>query len=207
MAGREVAVKKYVVRLSAEERERLEDLRRKGTIPARRLLKVQILLKADVSEAGEGWSDGKIMKAFDTTDTMVYTVRKKLVEEGLDGVLSRKRRETAPVAPIFDGEREAKLIALACSDPPPGFARWTLRLLEEKVVELQIVDRASDSTIGRVLKKSPQLDFPHFTPLGIESLRVVEAGAREFRRFRLGAGRSKNPPASKERGERRQSRR
>ena len=132
MAGREVAVKKYVVRLSAEERERLEDLRSKGTIPARRLLKVQILLKADVSEAGEGWSDSKIMKAFDTTDTMVYTVRKKLVEEGLDGVLSRKRRETPPVARIFDGEREAKLIALACSDPPPGFARWTLRLLEEK---------------------------------------------------------------------------
>jgi transposase len=159
MAGREVAVKKYVVRLSAEERERLEDLRSKGTIPARRLLKVQILLKADVSDAGEGWSDSKIMKAFDTTDTMVYTVRKKLVEEGLDAVLSRKRRETPPVARIFDGEMEAKLIALACSDPPPGFARWTLRLLEEKVVELQIVDRASDSTIGRVLKKSPQAPY------------------------------------------------
>ena len=152
MAGREVAVKRYVVRLSAEERERLEDLRSKGTIPARRLLKVQILLKADVSEAGEGWSDSKIMKAFDTTDTMVYAVRKKLVEEGLDAVLSRKRRETPPVARIFDGEREAELIALACSEPPP-FGRWTLRLLEEKVVELQIVDQASDSTIGRVLKK------------------------------------------------------
>src|SRR5271157_4320837 len=160
MAGREVAVKRYVVRLSAEERERLEDLRSKGTIPARRLLKVQILLKADVSEAGEGWSDSKIMKAFDTTDTMVYTVRKKLVEEGLDAVLSRKRRETPPVARIFDGEREAKLIALACSDPPPGFARWTLRLLEEKVVELQIVDRASDSTIGRVLKKVSSSPIP-----------------------------------------------
>ena len=120
MAGREVAVKKYVVRLSAKERERLEDLRSKGTIPARRLLKVQILLKADVSEAGDGWSDSKIMKAFDTTDTMVYTVRKKLVEEGLDAVLSRKRRETPPVAGIFDGEREAKLIALACSDPTAG---------------------------------------------------------------------------------------
>ena len=72
---------------------------------------------------------------------------------GLDAVLSRKRRETPPVPRIFDGEREAKLIALACSEPPPGFARWTLRLLEEKVVELHIVDRASDSTIGRVLKK------------------------------------------------------
>ncbi len=100
------------------------------------------------------------MKAFDTTDTMVYTVRKKLVEEGLDAVLSRKRRETPPVARIFDGEREAKLITLACSEPPPGFARWTLRLLEEKVVELQIVDRASDSTIGRVLKKVSSSPIP-----------------------------------------------
>lgn len=154
MAGREVAVKRYVVRLTAEERARLEDLKSKGTIPARRLEKVQILLKADVSEAGEGWSDSRIMQALDATDTMVYTVRKRFVEEGLDAVLSRKRRETPPVPRIFDGETEAKLIALACSEPPPGFARWTLRLLEEKVVELQIVERASDSTIGRVLKKT-----------------------------------------------------
>ncbi len=97
MALREAAVKKYVVRVSAEERERLEDLRSKGTIPARRLLKVQILLKADVSE---GWSDSKIMEAFYTTYTMFYTVRKKLVVDGLDAVLSRKRRETPPVARI-----------------------------------------------------------------------------------------------------------
>jgi hypothetical protein len=72
----------------------------------------------------------------------------------LDAVLRRKARETPPVPRIFDGEKEAKLIALACCDPPEGFARWSLRLLEEKVVELQIVDRASDSTIGRVLKKT-----------------------------------------------------
>lgn len=160
MAGREVAVKRYVVRLSAEERAYLEGLRSKGTIPARRLLKVQILLKADVSEAGDGWSDSRIMQAFDATDTMVYTVRKKLVEEGLDAVLSRKRRETPPTPRIFDGEAEAKLIALACSEPPPGFAHWTLRLLEEKVVELEIVDRASDSTIGRVLKKISSSPIP-----------------------------------------------
>jgi hypothetical protein len=160
MAGREIAVKRYVVRLSAEERDRLECLRSKGTIPARRLLKVQILLKADVSEAGEGWSDREIMRAFDTTDMMVYRVRKQLVEEGLDAVLSRKRRETPPTPRIFDGEREAKLIALACSAPPAGFARWTLRLLEQKVVELEIVDRASDSTIGRVLKKTFSSPIP-----------------------------------------------
>src|SRR6266576_1780709 len=114
MAAQEISVKKYVVRLSGEEREQLETLLRKGKSPAQRLLKARILLKADVSEAGEGWSDGR----------------------------------------IFDGEKEAKLIALACSKPPKGRARWTLRLLENKVVELSIVDRASDSTIGRVLKKT-----------------------------------------------------
>jgi len=76
------------------------------------------------------------------------------VEGGFEAVLSRKQRASPPVPPIFDGEKEAKLIALACSQPPKGRARWTLRLLEDKVVELSIVDRASDSTIGRVLKKT-----------------------------------------------------
>ena len=85
---------------------------------------------------------------------MVYRVRKQLVEEGLEAVLSRKQRVTPAVPPIFDGEKEAKLIALACSKPPKGRARWTLRLLETKVVELGIVERASDSTIGRTLKKT-----------------------------------------------------
>ncbi len=154
MAAREVAVKRYVVRLSAEERARLEALRSKGKIPARRLMKALILLKADVSDAGEGWSDSEIIRALDTNKSMVLGVRKQLVEAGLDAVLSRKVRATPPVAPIFDGETEAKLIALACSKPPEGFARWSLRLLEEKVVELNIVERASDSTIGRVLKKT-----------------------------------------------------
>jgi hypothetical protein len=85
---------------------------------------------------------------------MVYRVRQQLVEEGLEAVLSRKKRATPAVARIFDGEKEAKLIALACSKPPKGRARWTLRLLENKVVELAIVEHASDSTIGRVLKKT-----------------------------------------------------
>jgi hypothetical protein len=85
---------------------------------------------------------------------MVYRVRKQLVEEGFEAVLSRKQRATPAIARIFDGEKEAKLIALACSKPPKGRARWTLRLLEKKVVELHIVDRASDSTIGRTLKKT-----------------------------------------------------
>jgi transposase len=154
MAAREILVKRYVVRLSAAEREPLETLIRKGKSPAQRLLKARILLKADVSETGEGWSDGRIIKALDTSVSMVYRVRKQLVEEGLEAVLSRKRRAMPAVARIFDGEKEAKLIALACSKPPKGRVRWTLRLLENKVVELGIVDRASDSTIGRTLKKT-----------------------------------------------------
>jgi hypothetical protein len=85
---------------------------------------------------------------------MLYRVRRQLVEEGFEAVLSRKQREAPAVSRIFDGEKEAKLIALACSKPPKGRTRWTLRLLENKVVELGIVERASDSTIGRALKKT-----------------------------------------------------
>jgi transposase len=154
MARKEIAVKKYVVLLSGDEREQLEALIRRGKGPARRLLKARILLKADVSDAGQGWSDSKIISALDTSAAMVYRVRKQLVEEGFEAVLSRKQRATPAVARIFDGEKEAKLIALACSKPPKGRARWTLRLLENKVVELGIVERASDSTIGRTLKKT-----------------------------------------------------
>ena len=122
------------------------------------------MLKADVSEAGKGWSDNRIIEALETSPSMVYRVRKQLVEEGFEAVLSRKPRAMPAIARIFDGEKEAKLIALACSKPPKGRARWTLRLLENKVVELGIVDRASDSTIGRALKKTlpspPALGHP-----------------------------------------------
>src|SRR6516164_3767741 len=164
MAAKEISVKTYVVRLSGEERQQLETLIRKGKSPARRLLKARILLKADISEAGEGWSDRRIIKALETSVSMVYRVRKQLVEEGFEAVLSRKQRATPAVPAIFDGEKEAKLIALACSKPPKGHARWTLRLLESKVVELGIIDRASDSTIGRTLKKRSQA--PSATMLG-----------------------------------------
>ena len=164
MAGKDIAVKRYVVRLSADEREQLETLIRKGKSPAQRLLKARILLKADISDAGDGWSDSKIIAALETSASMVYRVRKQLVEEGLEAVLGRKPRARPAVPPIFDGEKEARLIALACSKPPKGRARWTLRLLENKVVELGIVDRASDSTIGRVLKKHSQT--PSTTTMG-----------------------------------------
>jgi hypothetical protein len=154
MAGKAISVKKYVVKLSEDERDQLNEMIRKGKSSAQRLTKARILLKADVSEAGEGWSDSRIMDALETSATTVYRTRQQLVEEGFEAVLSRKQRASPPVPPIFDGEKEAKLIALACSQPPKGRARWTLRLLEDKVVELSIVDRASDSTIGRVLKKT-----------------------------------------------------
>ena len=154
MAAKAISVKKYVVKLSEDERNQLNEMIRKGKSSAQRLTKARILLKADVSEAGEGWSDSRIVEALETSATTVYRTRQQLVEEGFEAVLSRKQRARPAVPRIFDGEKEAQLIALACSKPPKGRARWTLRLLEDKVVELNIVDRASDSTIGRVLKKT-----------------------------------------------------
>jgi hypothetical protein len=149
----ETSIKKYVVRLSADERETLESLIHKGKRPAAQILKARILLKADVSEAGEGWSDGRIVKALDTSLSTVFRTRRQLVEEGFEAVLNRKHSPNSARRRIFDGAAEAKLIALTCSPPPKGRVRWTLVLLEDKVVELNIVDRASDNTIGRTLKK------------------------------------------------------
>jgi transposase len=154
VAIKEIAVKKYVVKLSDEEREQLNTLIRNGKHAARRLLKARILLKADVAEAGEGWSDSQIAEALDTSVDTVCRTRQRLVEEGFEAALAYKYAPTSARPRIFDGAAEAKLIALACSKPPVGRARWTLQLLEEKVVELNIVDRASDNTIGRTLKKT-----------------------------------------------------
>ena len=154
MAGEEIGVKKYVVRLSAEERAQLEGMLSRGKHSGKTLMKARILLKADVSEAGEGLSDGDIVERLEASLSMVCRVRKQLMEEGFDADLKHKQHSRPSVPRIFDGEKEAKLIALSCSAPPEGYARWTLRLLEKKVVELAIVDAASDSTIGRVLKKT-----------------------------------------------------
>jgi Homeodomain-like domain len=147
-------VKKYVVKLSTEERERLDTLIHTGKRPARQVLKARILLKADASEAGEAWSDSQIAAALDTSVDTVARTRQQLVEEGLEAALTRKHSPASARPRIFDGAAEAKLIALACSEPPKGRARWTLNLLETAVVELNIVDRASDNTIGRTLKKT-----------------------------------------------------
>jgi hypothetical protein len=155
VAKKEIAVKKYVVKLSGEERERLEAMVRAGKGSAQILTRARILLKADVSEAGDGWSDSAIAAALDTSVNNVARTRQQLVEEGFEATLNRKFNPNSARPRIFDGAAEAKLIALACSPAPEGFVRWTLRLLEEKVVELAIVEKASDNTIGRTLKKTP----------------------------------------------------
>src|SRR2546422_678399 len=126
MAAKEISVKRYVVRLTAEERERLEALIRKGKSAAQRLLKARILLKADVSEAGEGWSDSRIVKALETNASMVYRVRKQLVEEGFEAVLSRKQRATPAVVRGFFGGKKEKMIGLAFFQPPQGGPRGGL---------------------------------------------------------------------------------
>ena len=154
MTAKQIAVKKYVVKLDDEEREHLSTLIHTGKHPAWQIMKARILLKADASEAGEGWSDSKIAAALDTTIATVGRTRQLLVEEGLEAVLTRKHSPGSARPRIFDGVAEAKLIALACSEPPKGRTRWTLQLLEGAVVELNIVDRASDNTIGRTLKKT-----------------------------------------------------
>jgi hypothetical protein len=154
VTAKRIAVKRYVVTLSEEERERLNTLIHAGKHPARQLTRARILLKADSSEAGDGWSDSRIAAALDTSVDTVARARQQLVEEGLEAVLVRKHSPASARTLILDGAAEAKLIALACSEPPKGRKRWTLQLLEEHVVELKIVDRASDNTVGRTLKKT-----------------------------------------------------
>jgi poly-gamma-glutamate capsule biosynthesis protein CapA/YwtB (metallophosphatase superfamily) len=145
---------KFIVRLSEKERDRLNTLIQNGKHGARQLLKARILLKADASDAGAGWNDSQIAMALDTSSDTVARTRRTLVEEGLDAALTRRHSPASARKRIFDGAAEARLIALACSPPPKGRARWTLQLLESAVVELNIVDRASDNTISRTLKKT-----------------------------------------------------
>src|ERR1700675_4453317 len=129
----------HVVKLSRAERAQLEDLTRKGNCSARCQVRARILLHADTSKWGSAWTDIQIAEALGCCGDLCWRVRKQYVKQGLDAVVTRKKRATPPVPPIFDGEKEAKLIALACSKPPEGHAGWSLRLLENKVVELKIV--------------------------------------------------------------------
>ena len=149
-----MANKKYLVELTVDERVHLSELIKKGKSSAQSNLKARILLKADQGDTGEHWLDKDICTALDTNMSMVGRVRETFVNEGFEAVFTRKKRQTPPITPIFDGEAEARLIALACSEPPLGQVRWTLRLLADKVVELEIVEKAHFNTVGRVLKKT-----------------------------------------------------
>jgi hypothetical protein len=144
--------KRFVVRLSVEEREQLEAIVAKGKAAARKLTRARILLKADGSDRGPAWSDEEISRALDLATITVHRVRRDFVEGGLDGALVRRPLPRRPR--MLDGEQEAHLIALACGSPPAGRRRWTLRLLADKMVELGQIDTVSHETIRRTLKKT-----------------------------------------------------
>ena len=144
---------KYVVRLTIEERDTLESLLAEKRAAADRLLRARMLLKANVGQGGTGWSDEKIAEAFEVGTSTVHRLRQRLVEDGFDAALVRKPR-LRQRPPKLDGEKEARLVALACSSPPEGRARWTLQLLADKLVELQVVDSISDETVRLRLKKT-----------------------------------------------------
>lgn len=143
---------KYVVRLTSDERKMLFELIKKGRANKEKLNRARILLKADCGEEGENWDDNKIAEALYVSQKTVFNTRQALVEEGLDKTLDRipiqKKRKR-----IIQGEEEAYLIALACSEPPEGHCKWTLRLLADKMVELEYVDSVSHETVRDALKK------------------------------------------------------
>lgn len=140
--------KRYPVELIDSQRDSLKRLIAAGTAPARKLAHARILLKAD-----EGWTDSQIVQAVDISQPTISRVRKQFVEEGLEAALNRRTTRRVYRAKL-DGEQEARLIALACTKPPEEQARWTLRLLADRVVELEITDCLSYQTVRRTLKKT-----------------------------------------------------
>ena len=149
---------KFVLKLSDEERENLSRIakgaRGKQAIAAWKVVRAKTLLKCDQGEFGPAWTDQRIAESFDVTERSVQSWRKKAVLEGPDAVLERKARVKPPVPPKVDGRVEAHITKLACSAPPEGRNRWTLRLLADKVVELEIVDSLSHETVRQTLKKT-----------------------------------------------------
>jgi hypothetical protein len=145
--------KKYVVTLSEPERAHLHTLVGRGTAPARALAHARILLKANQGEAGPGWTDAAIAGAVEVDPTTVARVRRAYVTDGLEAALQRKAPDRV-CARKLDGEREAHLIAVACSAPPDGQARWTLRLLADELVRLEVVEAVSTETVRRALKQT-----------------------------------------------------
>ncbi len=145
----------YHVDLAESERSQLLAIVRRGTSPAYRIRNAQILLNTDTNaeDGGPPKTDAAIASYLHCTPKTVANVRKRFAEQGFEGALERKPRADPPVPPIFDGEKEARLITLACNSPPEGRARWTLQMLADTLVELKIVESVSPSTVCRVLKK------------------------------------------------------
>ena len=146
--------KKYLVTLTLEERDRLSRLTGAGKASARTLTRARILLKADQADGGPAWLDADIAEALDCGLRTVERVRQRFVERGLDDALTHKEQQTPRRQRVFDGAAEARLIALACSQPPDGRAGWTLRLLADRLVELEVVEAVSRETVRRALKKT-----------------------------------------------------
>ena len=144
--------KKYIVRLTDEERQTLHEVVKKLKGSSQKVRRAQILLKADAD--GPAWTDKQIAQAFDCRTKTVENIRQRLVTEGFEVTLCGKARETPARQPVFNGAQEAKVIALRLGPPPKGFANWTVRLLAEKVVELAIVASVSHETVRRTLKKT-----------------------------------------------------
>ncbi len=144
--------KKYIVRLSGEERDTLHEVVKKLKGSGQKVRRAQVLLKADAD--GPGWTDDRIAEAFSCRTRTVEKLRQRLVECGFDETLDGKKRVTPPTEKILDGNQEAKIIAKRLGPPPKGYANWTLRLLARKVVELEIADAVSYETVRRTLKKT-----------------------------------------------------
>ena len=144
--------KKYIVRLTDEERNVLRDVVKKLKGTSQKVRRAQILLKADAD--GPNWTDKRIAEAFSCRTKTVENIRQRLVTDGFEIAQNGKKRDTPPRQKLLDGEQEAKVIALRLGEPPKGFANWTLRLLAEQVVELEIVDSISHETLRKTLKKT-----------------------------------------------------
>jgi transposase len=146
-------LKKYVIRLSADERHQLEALIRSGNAPAQTQTHARILLKADCNASGPAWTDATIAEACDVSRPTIERVRRAFATKGLDAALYRKKW-TGPSRRKLDGVGEAQLVAVVCGDPPAGAERWTLVLLADKLVELKVVDSIAPDTVRLVLKKT-----------------------------------------------------
>jgi transposase len=145
--------KTYIVTLTQEERRMLQEMLSRGKAAARKLMHARILLKADVAAGGPGWNDEAIVEALEVGRATVERVRKEFVEEGLQAALER-RKPRRQYRRKLDGDDEAHLVALACQKPPEGRSRWTLRLLADRMVQLEYVDEISYQTVRRTLKKT-----------------------------------------------------